>query len=184
MKIMMAHNYYASTAPSGEDVVFRDELTLLRDSGIEPVCYVKRSDIRGVMTGYVPAWRSMVHGEHIARCAHCSLQSKWMLCTFITSIPSYHLWPIGLVATRAWQWCRRCITFECFAPTECCWIDAECVSLVCTTSNLSAQWSKDVTAILESQACLWPSCNIASNGAGQRMSIYSSPLRILPEKNT
>src|SRR3569832_2450309 len=49
MKIMMAHNYYASTAPSGEDVVFRDELTLLRDSGIEPVCYVKRSDIRGVM---------------------------------------------------------------------------------------------------------------------------------------
>src|SRR3569833_1973753 len=108
MKIMMAHNYYASTAPSGEEVVFRDELTLLR--------------------------------------------------TFITSIPSYHLWPIGLVATRAWQWCRRCITFECFAPTECCWIDAECVSLVCTTSNLSAQWSKDVTAILESQACLWPSC--------------------------
>src|SRR3569832_426050 len=86
----------------------------------------------------------MVHGEHIARCAHCSLQSKWMLCTFITSIPSYHLWRNGLVATRAWQWCRRCITFECFAPTECCWIDAECVSLVCTTSNLSAQWAKDV----------------------------------------
>src|SRR3569832_570875 len=49
MKIMMAHNYYASTAPSGEDVVYRDELTLLRDSGIEPVCYVQRSDIRGVM---------------------------------------------------------------------------------------------------------------------------------------
>src|SRR3569832_1911771 len=126
----------------------------------------------------------MVHGEHIARCAHCSLQSKWMLCTFITSIPSYHLWPIGLVATREWQWCRRCITFECFAPTEYCWIDAECVSLDCTTSNLSAQWSKDVTAILESKACLWPSCNIASNGEGQRMSIYSSPLRILPEKIT
>src|SRR3569833_3235655 len=49
MKIMMAHNYYDSTAPSGEDVVIRDELTLLRDSGIAPDNKVKRSDIRGVM---------------------------------------------------------------------------------------------------------------------------------------
>lgn len=48
MKVAIAHNYYASTAPSGEDVVFRDELALLRAAGIEPVCYEKRSDIRGM----------------------------------------------------------------------------------------------------------------------------------------
>jgi len=48
MKILLAHNYYASTAPSGEDVVYRDELALLRANGIEPVCYVKHSDVRGL----------------------------------------------------------------------------------------------------------------------------------------
>lgn len=48
MKILIAHNYYASTAPSGEDVVFRDELALLSAGGIEPVCYEKHSDIRGM----------------------------------------------------------------------------------------------------------------------------------------
>lgn len=49
MKIMIAHNYYGSAAPSGEDVVFRDELALLRAGGIEPVCYVQHSNnIRGI----------------------------------------------------------------------------------------------------------------------------------------
>lgn len=48
MKVLIAHNYYASTAPSGEDVVFRDELALLRAGGIEPVIYERRSDIRGI----------------------------------------------------------------------------------------------------------------------------------------
>jgi len=48
MKIMIAHNYYGSAAPSGEDVVFRDELALLRAGGIEPVSYVKHSDVRGM----------------------------------------------------------------------------------------------------------------------------------------
>lgn len=48
MKVLIAHNYYASTAPSGEDVVFRDELALLRAGGIEPVVYERRSDIRGI----------------------------------------------------------------------------------------------------------------------------------------
>src|SRR3569623_410417 len=48
MKIMIAHNYYGSAAPCGEDVVFRDELALLRAGGIEPVSYVKHSDVRGM----------------------------------------------------------------------------------------------------------------------------------------
>jgi len=48
MKIMIAHNYYGSAAPSGEDVVFRDELALLRAGGIEPVSYVKHSNVRGI----------------------------------------------------------------------------------------------------------------------------------------
>lgn len=50
MKVLVAHNFYASTAPSGEDVVFRDELALLREGGIEPLCYTKKSDVSGVMS--------------------------------------------------------------------------------------------------------------------------------------
>ena len=52
MKVLIAHNYYASTygstAPGGEDVVFHDELALLRAGGIEPVCYTKNSDVSGL----------------------------------------------------------------------------------------------------------------------------------------
>lgn len=49
MKILLAHNYYGSTAPSGEDVVYRDELALLRKGGIDPVCYIRNSsDIRSL----------------------------------------------------------------------------------------------------------------------------------------
>lgn len=49
MKVLIAHNFYASTAPSGEDVVFRDELALLRSGGLEPVCYTKKSDVSGLI---------------------------------------------------------------------------------------------------------------------------------------
>lgn len=48
MKILIAHNYYAPTAPSGEDIVFREELALLRAAGIEPVCYERHSNVSGM----------------------------------------------------------------------------------------------------------------------------------------
>jgi len=35
MKILLAHNYYRSSAPSGEDAVFRNERELLEQNGID-----------------------------------------------------------------------------------------------------------------------------------------------------
>ena len=39
MKILIAHNYYRSSAPSGEDTVFRNEQALLLDNGVGVVTY-------------------------------------------------------------------------------------------------------------------------------------------------
>jgi glycosyltransferase involved in cell wall biosynthesis len=44
MKILLAHNYYQSTAPSGEDSVFLMERELLESSGHEVVLYERHND--------------------------------------------------------------------------------------------------------------------------------------------
>jgi glycosyltransferase involved in cell wall biosynthesis len=44
MKILLAHNYYRSSAPSGEDAVFRNERTLLERNGIEVIPYERFND--------------------------------------------------------------------------------------------------------------------------------------------
>ncbi|MCR4309324.1 MAG: glycosyltransferase family 4 protein [Deltaproteobacteria bacterium] len=44
MKILLAHNYYGSTAPSGENQVFEIERDLLRQRGHKVLEYVRHSD--------------------------------------------------------------------------------------------------------------------------------------------
>lgn len=44
MKVLIAHNFYQSSSPSGEDGVFRNEVELLRKNGINVVTYEKHND--------------------------------------------------------------------------------------------------------------------------------------------
>lgn len=44
MRILLAHNYYRSSAPSGEDQVFKNELALLRDHGIDVIPFERFND--------------------------------------------------------------------------------------------------------------------------------------------
>ena len=44
MRILLVHNFYKSSAPSGEDIVFRQERDLLQSSGFEVVTYERHSD--------------------------------------------------------------------------------------------------------------------------------------------
>lgn len=44
MKVLLVHNFYQSSAPSGEDVVFKNEVDLLKRSGIEVVTYDEYND--------------------------------------------------------------------------------------------------------------------------------------------
>lgn len=44
MKVLMVHNYYQSSAPSGENIVFENEVKLLKSKGIDVVTYVKKND--------------------------------------------------------------------------------------------------------------------------------------------
>ena len=44
MKVLLAHNFYRSSAPSGEDSVFRNERALLLDNGVEVVTYEMFND--------------------------------------------------------------------------------------------------------------------------------------------
>lgn len=39
MKVLLAHNYYRSSSPSGEDGVFRNEKELLKRNGVETIVY-------------------------------------------------------------------------------------------------------------------------------------------------
>jgi len=44
MKLLLAHNFYRSSAPSGEDIVYRSERDLLESIGIEVVPYERHND--------------------------------------------------------------------------------------------------------------------------------------------
>lgn len=44
MKILLAHNFYRSSAPSGEDMVYRNERLLLERSGMEVIPFVRFND--------------------------------------------------------------------------------------------------------------------------------------------
>jgi glycosyltransferase involved in cell wall biosynthesis len=44
MKVLLAHTYYRSSAPSGEDAVFECERRLLERSGVEVVPFIRRND--------------------------------------------------------------------------------------------------------------------------------------------
>ena len=44
MKILLGHNFYRSSAPSGEDGVYRNERKLLEDNGVEIISYEKFND--------------------------------------------------------------------------------------------------------------------------------------------
>ncbi|KAF0219921.1 MAG: group 1 glycosyl [Geobacteraceae bacterium] len=44
MKILLAHNFYRSSAPSGEDTVYRNERTLLEANGVEVIHYESFND--------------------------------------------------------------------------------------------------------------------------------------------
>jgi len=57
LKILLIHNYYGSSAPSGENTVFESELALLRSNGHHVIPYTRHSDeirkqgIWGMMKG-------------------------------------------------------------------------------------------------------------------------------------
>ncbi|MBS4033348.1 MAG: glycosyltransferase family 4 protein [Ignavibacterium sp.] len=44
MKVLLVHNFYQSSSPSGEDAVFRNEWQLLKKNGIEVITYEKHND--------------------------------------------------------------------------------------------------------------------------------------------
>lgn len=44
LRVLLVHNFYQSTAPSGEDVAFRSECELLRASGVEVRTFIRNND--------------------------------------------------------------------------------------------------------------------------------------------
>jgi glycosyltransferase involved in cell wall biosynthesis len=44
MKVLLVHNFYQSSSPSGEDAVFKGELELLRANGVEVITYQRHND--------------------------------------------------------------------------------------------------------------------------------------------
>lgn len=44
MRVLLAHNFYRSSSPSGEDTVYREERALLESNGVEVIPYERHSD--------------------------------------------------------------------------------------------------------------------------------------------
>jgi len=44
LRVLLGHNYYCSSAPSGEDAVFENERRLLEDAGLVVIAFVRRND--------------------------------------------------------------------------------------------------------------------------------------------
>ena len=44
MRVLLAHNHYRSSAPSGEDAVYRNERDLLENAGLEVITYERYND--------------------------------------------------------------------------------------------------------------------------------------------
>ncbi|MFA4982103.1 MAG: glycosyltransferase family 4 protein [Candidatus Omnitrophota bacterium] len=44
MKILLVHNFYKTSAPSGENIVFQNELALLNKKGVKVVTYCRHND--------------------------------------------------------------------------------------------------------------------------------------------
>lgn len=44
MKVLLVHNFYQSSSPSGEDIVFKNEVELLKKKGIKVITYVRHND--------------------------------------------------------------------------------------------------------------------------------------------
>lgn len=44
MKILMIHNFYQSSSPSGEDIVFKSEIELLKKNGVDVIVYERHND--------------------------------------------------------------------------------------------------------------------------------------------
>src|SRR5437899_1947989 len=70
MRILLAHDYYRSSAPSGEDAVFRNEQALLVEKGNDVVVFERFNDeiddsglgkrVRLALDG---AWSRSIYGE-------------------------------------------------------------------------------------------------------------------------
>ena len=70
MRVLLAHNFYRSSAPSGENDVFKNEKKMLEDNGIEVIEYTKHSDsianvgFSGLLrTAYQMPWSKSTYHE-------------------------------------------------------------------------------------------------------------------------
>ncbi|HOK23739.1 MAG TPA: glycosyltransferase family 4 protein [Candidatus Hydrothermia bacterium] len=60
MKILIIHNFYKSSAPSGEDIVFRREYEMLKENGASVLTYTRHNDemtgLRTILSGVAGIW--------------------------------------------------------------------------------------------------------------------------------
>jgi glycosyltransferase involved in cell wall biosynthesis len=60
LKALLVHNFYQSSAPSGEDAVFQNEMALLEGNGVEVIAFTKQNDDIGRKGGRLAQASGMV----------------------------------------------------------------------------------------------------------------------------
>ncbi len=71
MKVLLTHNFYQSSSPSGENAVHRNEAELLRNRGIEVILYEKHNDeisgtLNKIKTPFNAVWSRKTYHEILA----------------------------------------------------------------------------------------------------------------------
>ena len=102
MRILLAHNFYRTSAPSGEDVVFRNEHDLLERHGIEVIPYVVHNDNlddRGLLRKIRIAAKTVWSGQSSESLRKLIASSRPDLVHFHNTFPQ--------ISPSAYAACRR-----------------------------------------------------------------------------
>src|SRR5215510_1435401 len=101
MRVLLAHNFYQSDAPSGEDAVYRDERALLESNGIDVIGYERHSDelkAAGAMRLASVAWQAPWSGETMRELRDLIRRTRPAVAHFHNTFP--------LISASAYEACR------------------------------------------------------------------------------
>lgn len=133
MRVLLVHNFYQSSAPSGEDAVFRNEQALLERAGHEVIPYVRGNDeITGALSSRLSAardtfWSPRSHAQvselvrtqrpdvaHFHNTFPLVSSSAWRACgalgvPVVQTLHNYRLVCPGAMLVRDGKPCEACI---------------------------------------------------------------------------
>ena len=118
MKVLLVHNFYQSSSPSGEDAVYRNEAGLLRSREVAVVQYERHNDgISGPLNKAKAVSVRSGRNRHTVKSRGSSKKKNPISPIFITSGISSHPLHIMPAKKPGSLLCRHCTISGCSVQT-------------------------------------------------------------------